>query len=190
MSVTDTVNRSWSAFYRGRMDDGYLNYVKERYAAFLSEISRRIQDGDRVLELGSGTATITRSLIDCEDVIADFVASDIDPEMRSMSTLRLMGTSGIVCAQEARQASPRYNDIVHSHGLLEHFCDHDIRTIISKHKCARAQIHYVPGLYPFPTYGDERLMSVEDWRRICNPTEIITFNEGLDYILIWERRTP
>jgi hypothetical protein len=43
------------------------------------------------------------------------------------------------------------------------------------------QVHYVPGLYPAPTFGDERLMSVAEWWDICNPSQIITFNDGLDY---------
>lgn len=190
MIAMDALDRSWPAFYRSRMDDGYLNYVKDRYRRFITEISRRIDNADRVLELGAGTATITRSLIDEVKSTADFIASDINPEMRRMSTFRLMGTSAVVCEQDAKKPSLCYNDIVHSHGLLEHFSDQEIRQIIREHKCARAQIHYVPGLYPYPTYGDERLMSVDEWRRICNPTEIITFNDGLDYILIWDRRTP
>lgn len=78
-------------------------------------------------------------------------------------------------------------DVVHSHGMLEHFDDHAIRQVIHNFRQARVQVHYVPGLYPEPSYGDERLMSVEQWEDICAPDQVLTFNDGLDYALIFER---
>lgn len=51
-----------------------------------------------------------------------------------------------------------------------------------------AQVHYVPGLYAEPSFGDERLMSVDAWWKICQPDQIITFNGGLDYALVFERK--
>jgi hypothetical protein len=78
--------------------------------------------------------------------------------------------------------------VVHSHGMLEHFDDHTIRDVIRAHSHARVQVHYVPGLYDEPTFGDERLMPAESWMDICAPNQIIKFNDGLDYALIFERK--
>lgn len=52
---------------------------------------------------------------------------------------------------------------------------------------ARVQVHYVPGLYEKPTFGDERLLPVQAWWEIAKPDQIITFNGGLDYALVFER---
>jgi len=181
--------RSWSSFYEGRHGGDYLDYVKSRYAIHIEAISSRLETGDMVLEIGAGTATITRSVIDklskSEDV--EFVASDIDDHMRRSCSLRLMGTNARVVDHDARMPFPTYADVVHSHGLLEHFGDDTIRSIIAAHRCARAQIHYVPGKYPKPSFGDERLMTAGEWQQICNPSEIVHFNGGLDFLLIFER---
>jgi hypothetical protein len=58
--------------------------------------------------------------------------------------------------------------------------------VIDNYRHAHTQVHYVPGLYDKPTFGDERLMSVDAWWKICKPSQIITFNDGLDYALVFE----
>jgi hypothetical protein len=45
----------------------------------------------------------------------------------------------------------------------------------------------VPGeKYKEPSFGDERLLSIEKWMDL-NPTDIIEFNEGFDLILYWKK---
>jgi SAM-dependent methyltransferase len=177
----------WADFYRNRADDGYLAYVKDRYAPFIGSIRSRLRNGDLVLELGCGTAAITKALIDgSRPYSATFAASDIDPAMLEMARRRLADDDAVVFDCDALRPKIRA-DVVHSHGLLEHFDDGTIRDIIRANR-SRAQVHYVPGLYPKPSFGDERLMSAAEWRRICRPDEIMTFNNGLDYALIFEAR--
>lgn len=180
---------AWATFYEGRHGDDYLSYVKERYAPFISEISNRIQLGDTVLELGAGTGTITAALHEQYAMHpVSFIASDKDVDMRRILRRRLLKTKVSVIALDAKRVPTHYADVVHSHGMLEHFDDHTIRDVILAHSHARVQVHYVPGLYDEPTFGDERLLPAEAWMDICAPNQIIKFNDGLDYALIFERK--
>jgi trans-aconitate methyltransferase len=180
---------AWKAFYEGREGHDYQSYVEQRYAPFINAINDRIGSRDLVLEIGCGTGTITKALYGVREFPSTkFCATDVDPAMVN-STRQRMGTLDVaVYAQDALNSRfPTQADVVHSHGMLEHFSDDDIRKIIANYSSARVQVHYVPGLYPEPTFGDERLMSVADWWRIAQPDQILTFNEGLDYALIFER---
>jgi trans-aconitate methyltransferase len=180
---------AWASFYEGREGHGYLQYVKERYAPFISAIASRLQFKDCVLELGAGTGTITKALVMRRDVgfsEARLCASDVDPAMVELAKERLAIEEEVsVFLKDALE--PSEADVVHSHGMLEHFDDITIRSVIEAHRHARVQVHYVPGEYDEPTFGDERLMPVKAWWDICQPDQIITFNGGLDYALIFER---
>lgn len=181
----------WAKFYEGREGASYLAYVKERYAPYIGAITSRIAADDLVLELGTGTGTITKALV---DVVGrsetDFAASDIDPTMVEIARERLSEDNVPVWQVDAINGKhSSLAEVVHSHGMLEHFDDNTIRKVIDNYRRARVQVHYVPGLYDKPTFGDERLMSVDQWWRICKPvgcSQIITFNDGLDYALVFE----
>lgn len=180
---------AWASFYAGREGNDYLSYVKDRYHPFISEIANRIRLGDTVLELGAGTGTITKALHEYYAMHpVSFIASDVDADMRRILTRRFHKTNVSVIALDARRVPTVFADVVHSHGMLEHFDDHTIRDVIQAHRHASVQVHYVPGLYDEPTFGDERLLPAEAWEDICAPDQIIKFNDGLDYALIFERR--
>lgn len=178
---------AWKAFYDGREGHDYLNYVKERYKPFIEAVVSRIAPTDMVLELGTGTGTITKAVVDAslQGPRLRFCATDIDPEMVGIARQRLVSDDVAVFKMDALQ--PCYANVVHSHGMLEHFDDDTIRSVIEAHSHARVQVHYVPGEYEFPTFGDERLLPVKAWWDICKPDQIITFNGGLDYALVFER---
>jgi SAM-dependent methyltransferase len=175
----------WATFYEGREGASYLDYVKQRYEPFIAAISTRIRYDDTVLEIGAGTGTITRAL-QWRGRKARFCASDIDPEMVDRTKERLKEFAAVSVYRENAFLGGTRADVVHSHGMLEHFCDDNIRQVIDNYRHAHTQVHYVPGLYDKPTFGDERLMSVDAWWKICKPSQIITFNDGLDYALVFE----
>lgn len=176
----------WATFYAGREGHSYLEYVKERYQPYIHAIIDRIKHDDLVLELGTGTGTITKALVDsCYIPGVDFAATDIDPEMAVIARQRLATDNVPVWISDAIKGHPVKAQVVHSHGMLEHFADDDIRKIIDAYRHARVQVHYVPGEYKEPTFGDERLMPVSAWWQICKPDQIITFNDGLDYALVF-----
>jgi SAM-dependent methyltransferase len=179
----------WKSFYAGREGHDYLQYAKKRYAPFINAINSRIRRQDLVMEIGCGTGTITKALVGPDVVVGrvEYCASDIDPEMVGVAKSRLAQDNVTVFQRSAIDPLSARADVVHSHGMLEHFNDETIREVIRVHKSARVQVHYVPGLYDEPTFGDERLMSVQAWWDICQPSQIITFNGGLDYALVFER---
>lgn len=180
---------AWKTFYAGREGHEYREYVHKRYAPFINALRCHIGTNDLVLEVGCGTGTITSILAAQEYGQARYVATDIDEEMVKLATERMFGLDLDVAVYKRHAGDTDTKaDVVHSHGLLEHFPDHLIREVVERHKPhAHTQVHYVPGLYDEPTFGDERLMSVDAWWRICKPSQILTFNEGLDYALIFER---
>jgi SAM-dependent methyltransferase len=180
----------WATFYAGREGASYRAYVRKRYAPFIHAIAARLEYHDLVLELGAGTGTISSILADYHtDETHKVDATDIDPEMLDAINQRVgeLDLDVAVYKLDAiNEPFPTKADIVHSHGMLEHFEDDVIRKVIDNYRHARVQVHYVPGMYPAPTFGDERLMTVAQWWDICKPSQIITFNDGLDYALVFE----
>lgn len=180
---------AWTEFYKDRLlSVGYSQYAAKRYAPFLEAIISRIKPGDRVVEVGCGIATMTALLAETVSCFCGFRCYDVSPDMVQLSRLNLH--EGFpVDVGDARLPTGRYPDIVHSHGMLEHLSDDDIRSVIEAHRTdgARAAIHYVPGdKYETPSFGDERLMRLSDWQDIAIPTDSFTFNDGYDYVLVWD----
>lgn len=175
----------WATFYAGRNTASYLEYAKLRYAPFIDAIVARIDHQDTVLELGAGTGTITAAL-QSRGRKAFYFATDNDLDQLKTLNKRFAHTHVMVQRLNAIADVDTGADVVHSHGMLEHFDDDTIRRVINRHPKRTKQVHYVPGLYDKPTFGDERLMSVDAWWKICKPSQIITFNDGLDYALVFE----
>jgi SAM-dependent methyltransferase len=185
--------RSWPEFYAGRLEGTrYADYFKKRYAPFLDAIIGHVTNGDRLAEVGCGMASTTRALRDKCGIFSGYHCYDIDPEMVAMARANLdaVHNSAPVDIADARLSIGCWPDIIHSHGLLEHFDDKDIQAILDAGRASgnpRRMIHYVPGDgYKVPSRGDERLLPLEFWRDTFKPTTTATFNSGLDYILEWE----
>jgi SAM-dependent methyltransferase len=183
----------WVDFYRGRfLSRDYLHYANGRYAPFLDAIRRYMKQGDRVVEVGCGLATITKLLIQgrSKRPWVGFRAYDLSPDMVALAKENLSEDGDYpVLVGDMRDRLSCYPDIIHGHGVLEHYSDEDIRRTIEAHSWsgARVALHYVPGEgYEKPTFGDERLMGISEWKRIAQPTEVEPFNGGNDYTLIWE----
>jgi SAM-dependent methyltransferase len=181
---------SWTDFYKGRLlDQGYRDYAYDRYLPFIKTICSHIKNGDRVIEIGCGLATITSLLYEkAFHKWCGYRCYDICPEMVSLARINLENRFPVDIG-DARLHTGRYPDIVHSHGMLEHLSDEDIRKVIHAHKLdgARAAVHYVPSWkYENPSFGDERLLTAQKWKAICDPTRITEFNGGYDFILEWE----
>ncbi len=179
--------KTWVDFYKQRLNDNYFNHVKSKYKPFIDEVESSIKNGDHVVELGCGMANITRALIEF-DLIADYSIMDFEIGMLELSDLNLKNSDYFVTICKGNILLNCLNgDVAHSHGVLEHFSDYEIRRIISLQKANYSKlIHYVPSnKYETPSFGDERLLSVDKWRDICKPDEIIKFNNGHDLILKW-----
>jgi trans-aconitate methyltransferase len=172
----------WSDFYAKRVGDSYTKYARQRYAPHIEAIQSLIKPNMTVTEVGCGIGTITKCLFSKGNI--RYVATDLDPDMLSLAK-RNLGTG--VSVRRWSAFVPLEADIIHGHGLLEHFYDNEIERIIAAHaRKARCAVHYVPGAaYKSPSFGDERLLTAADWKRIAHPDKIIEFNDGYDYCLMW-----
>lgn len=182
--------RSWVTFYKERVfSDDYLVYAHERYYPFIDAIVRRMKDGDRIIEVGCGIATITKLLSSKKHKFCGYHCYDINPDMVELAEANLAPAKYPVEVGDARNPVSCYPDIIHSHGLLEHFKDEDIHKILQAgfKSGARVQVHYVPGdKYKEPSFGDERLLPANYWIDRFHPTQAFSFNDGYDHCLIWE----
>jgi SAM-dependent methyltransferase len=180
----------WSEFYRNRLSEGYRRHFQRKYLPFVKFIEGlEKQDPIRILEEACGMGTLTRVLLDRGNVLAEFSASDLCPEMLAMASQNLLlpQNEAVKLFWSDMLDARKQADVIISHGSLEHFEDSSIRRIIASQRSrARHVVHYVPShKYNKPSFGDERLMSPEEWRDIALPDEIVEFNAGFDLILYW-----
>lgn len=159
---------------------------------FIDAIVERTRPSDDFLELGCGTGNTTRALID-RLTEADYwwACTDNDVDMLALAAANLPDSPVSFSVEDARKPPDYSPDIVHSHGLLEHFDDKSIRQIVTAATLAgaRTSIHYVPSAkYEKPSFGDERLMTPAEWYLIGEPSSIIEFNDGYDLVLIWNHK--
>jgi trans-aconitate methyltransferase len=185
----------WSDFYKDRMCKGYRDYLRKRYKPFLDLILENTKYVDYVAEIGCGAANITRCLIESGmpgDILNYLADNDVDMLALAKQNAREIDLNHIIQRADITRWVPPA-DLIHSHGVLGHFSDTDIRKIVLNGFDYQnfggetaIQIHYVHSYkYEKPSFGDERLMTKEQWQEICEPDRIIEFNDGFDYILCW-----
>ena len=189
---------TWSQFYAGRTGHDYRKYVSERYDTFIERIIYEGRNCHTFLELGVGMGTITSILMErMTGLSRGFAGVDRDEQMVETAGKNLMlaydewgadepppiFTKDIRYLELTKGKVKSPNILVHSHGVLEHFSDEEIRQIVQQFDTP--QVHYVPGNgYGSPSRGDERLLPLDYWRELVQPQEVFTFNGGLDYGLV------
>ena len=195
---------SWYEHYVDRMNARYLDYVRRKYGPFIDMVRELMPatDSCRVAEIGCGAANVSRILQ--ERVVAgqrcQHVLVDVCPNMLGLAKRNMHEASAehIAILADAKRLPDSKDlkdlDVIHSHGVLEHFEDRHIARILHQ-QCVRAKhvIHYVPShKYVEPSFGDERLMSAADWKDILSryqlgDFEVREFNDGYDLALVWSR---
>lgn len=182
--------QTWYNFYKNKVNNKYYNYITNRYKPFIDEIKKEIKNNNYIIEMGCGLGNITKSLlktyphcrykiIDNDSKIIYLAIDHLDAIMVEWDLFDI--TMPFPYNQNC--------DIIHSHGVLEHFSDSDISEILQNQlKVSPILIHYVPSnKYNYKSFGDERLLSKEYWMKHFSPSEIIEFNNGYDLILKWRR---
>jgi len=177
----------WFEFYHSRVNNKkYEEYFNKKYFVFLSHILQNIHEGDKVLEVGCGTSLVTKFLYKTN---VHFKVIDNCRKMIELSSLNLKDRSVSKELHDIRNPLKETFNLIYSHGVLEHFSIKEIKTII-KHQLnvCDSLIHYVPSShYSKQSFGDEILMTKEQWSEEINPTSIVEFNSGYDLILIWSK---
>ncbi len=181
---------NWHDYYKNRVNNiKYEEYFYNKYNPFINCILKNINGEDKILEMGCGTALITK-LISRGRSDVNFNISDNDPSMLKLSELNLNNKNIDKALMDIKKPLNNKFSIIHSHGVLEHFNPSEIKEIINiQLKASKYLIHYVPsGNYKNKGFGDELLISKESWQDIAGPDDIIEFNKGYDLILIWHNK--
>jgi SAM-dependent methyltransferase len=178
--------KSWYEIYSERMNDQYRLHLTTKYAPFLAQLheaNRRV-----TTEIGCGAGNITRILREMQSDRRWYSLIDNCPKMLSLAIENNPSPNcNFTCADILKQI-PADSDLIHSHGVLEHFSDLQIQKIVSNLFFATdRQIHYVPSSkYSTPSRGDERLLTPDQWKKILKgegEVSVTTFNDDLDIIL-------
>ena len=196
--------QTWAEFYKPRMNARYLQNLSVKYKPFLDllcnvmhagMIEQQLHDieiGCAMVETGCGAGNISRLIIERNQRRGWFHLIDNSDDMLQLAKQNLQGKTGVrFYNHDIRSrlfANDYYIKCMFSHGVLEHFCEEDINKIIdSQLASCNTLIHYVPSAkyLPHKSFGDEHLWTPKEWKRICNPDNIIEFNDGHDLILCW-----
>ena len=112
---------TWANFYKNRLNKEYFSYIQKHYKPFIEEIGKHLNSNSKVLEIGCGIGSITKALIRKYD--GCFNISDKDIQMLELSKLNT-GIQGF--AHNILNNMESKYDIIHSHGVLEHFSEEEI----------------------------------------------------------------
>jgi SAM-dependent methyltransferase len=188
----------WGEYYKQKaFNPDSVKKFELKYAPFISQLvnASKSHISPSYIEFGCGTGIVSRLVQNLRDwqyfsQYSSHILLDIDLEMLKMAAiLGVRKRNFEYLEHDIRDPicqNPLYFQVAHSHGVLEHFSDHDINRVVRNMRdCASSVICYVPGHRYGKPCTDERLMTPKEWKKICNPKEIIEFNEGYDLILKW-----
>jgi len=175
----------WSQYYENRLGNGYADYAASRYQPMIKLLLSLDQGTMR--EEGCGIGTISRILLTLNPNI-NLTICDNDTDILKLAKINLHNLKVKDIQKCNIAAKPSIlTDTIFSHGVLEHFSDIGIKRVLTRQKQYSANIvHYVPtDGYSTPSFGDERLMSIDWWLNTWNPKSYELFNDNKDLILIW-----
>ena len=166
---------NWYEFYRTRVNSDYQTYFEKRYKPFLDFIISF--NPAVVIDAGCGIGSLSKFLISKR---IDCLGFDIDSKMVDLARQNVKKGAFYQCdiLHPNEQMIMWNNDLVVTHGVLEHFTDVEIRDIL---KLWPNSIHYVPlDKYHEPSFGDERLLPKRHWLGLVDPEYSFTFNNEHD----------
>ncbi len=176
---------SWSSFYADRVGDSYPTYCKKRYKEFIDTLNS--MDAKTIAEEGCGIGTITKVI---HTHNARYTLFDYDKGQVALTKQNLINKTNIVIntGNILHYTHKERQDLIFSHGVLEHFTPAQMKDIIKRQRRqATNVVYYIPtDRYKSKSFGDELLMSREWWVKKYNPTSWVTFNEGKDLVLTWK----
>ena len=156
-----------------------------QYKPFFNYLNSAIASSSEsvIVEEGSGTGLVS-SLIPREDKQLILVDNNVDMLRLSDRNVTGKNVKRVLC--DLTRFSHN-GGLVHSHGVLEHLSPGDIQQVIRRQKqCYSRVIHYVPSnRYTYKSFGNELLLSKQQWVKLVHPDKVIEFNNGYDLILSW-----
>lgn len=188
------MDKTWAEYYQNRVNSPeYIVYFVKKYRPFLTKIVELMPDRIHgVAEFGCGIATTSKIL---RHRYTQLYGYDICDEMIQLALENVGHDHNLLIHKwdiTKKFPQPRRYDLIHSHGVLEHFSDVEIETIFY-HQTSYTDhiVHYVPSIgYDKPSFGDERLMPLEKWKEILSAwnVELEYFNQKQDLLISWKKQ--
>lgn len=191
--------KKWSVIYSKKIKaqggaKKYLNYKVKEKEIFVNKIISYCKPYNNILETGCGTGVLSIYLTNKG---FDVTAVDNDEEMLNIANEISIKyrKKPLFIKQDIFDLNYPNNHfgIVFSHGVLEHFDDDQIVSLLKKQlKISHTLIFSIPTNYfdekKDRYYGNERFLSLEKWRDIISKTqsEIIEVF-GFHYIIGWKK---
>lgn len=172
---------SWEDYYKERNCVEYLDYFKKEYSEFIDIL---LSNGKTFVEAGCGIGTVSKILFESPNRPCT-TGFDINQEMLNIGEPNKIPfwCGDIFDKNSYPECYLPY--VIHSHGVLEHFTKSKVRKIIRIQKSTgNPMVHWVPtDAYKEPSFGDEMLLSVEDWLDVLSPNEHHVIGKGL--VCVW-----
>lgn len=186
----DASCRQWQDLYNGiPLSDIPFHFANIRnspfYTAYLSTVLRYAPRGSRTLEtgVGNGLSAIWLSLRGVQAEGIDYVPAIVE---RAKAANNILGGQASFRpgdlfrlwwdeTNHADPAEPKPYSAIHHHGVLEHFTVPQVRAALAQQVALADRVVFsCPSVYyPFePEFGDERLLPLEEWRRILEPFDV------------------
>lgn len=178
----------WFEFYKDRVNSQtYEEYFQKKYKPYLDYLTYHIRPQMKIGEFGCGTSLVTKLLWHNKCM---FKVCDNNKGMLELTSMTLGDKHVEKRLHDITQPITEKFDLIHSHGVLEHFEPYDIQKIITEQlKVCKHLVHYVPSSkYVKPSFGDEHLWTVEQWKKWIGVQKIVEFNNGFDLMLIWRMK--
>ncbi|OGB74261.1 hypothetical protein A2V68_00650 [candidate division Kazan bacterium RBG_13_50_9] len=163
----------WSDYYaQGVTADLYIRNLCGQREFLLAILDSGVQ---KVLEVGAGTGTMSIFLSHCGREVTTL---DNDPAVLGLaqSAKAAFGGHNQLVKGDAFKlpfAADSFGLVFHQ-GLLEHFSNRDIHTLLQEHlRVAPVVVFSVPNShYPQKDLGNERLMNKTAWERLLAPYRV------------------
>lgn len=201
--------------YRDAFMAKYSRFIEE-IIINIKRLSHQMKNPVVLKEEGCGIGTVSLAISEMEKTMVNSLGFTGDSELKEVSKVIFSDIATPMLDLCYKNTHPIYTDgylgkvpffyskenicetkffetatLVVTHGVLEHFSDNDITKIISTYNDANVlfQAHYVPtDKYETPSFGDERLLSIETWISLIKPDYYILDNGECDLYMFKTRK--
>jgi SAM-dependent methyltransferase len=183
--------QSWHEYYREKLTIPQFLTNLNAHSILFEKITEENPNRMKVLEVGVGTGSMSifLSWLGYEVVGIDNNKKVLEQAKRNVK--RFNGKVKLVLC-DAFFLSEKFGDefdVAFSQGLLEHFNDEEISSLVDEQlKVAKTVYFSVPSyFYPQQDFGNERLMTVEEWKTILKKFNL----NFIDYYLpsiVWLKK--
>lgn len=181
------VKNNWKGFYEARINSGYQDYFNQRYAPMIN-IIKHMKPGF-VKEEGIGIGSISKSLKDTDIICFGFDNSFDMLALCQKNNPKIQVYDDCILDPKVKfDRDECLNQVIVTHGVLEHFSDEQIKEISYRQRLCKPLgiVHYVPlDKYKEPSFGDERLLPYQHWLNLIKPKDYVLFNDDHDLLLIF-----